>query len=391
MADEQYKWLDRDAAERLLRGEALETADADTRDQADRLAEVLGALTGEPTPTNDELPGEAAALAAFRKARTGGYGEQADVGRRARTRSAATSSPSSVSSVSSSSEADLIHLGRSPAGRRRLSRWARPVRYGLAAALAAGMIGGVSVAGTSGVLPFGGDEPESGSTATAAVTPDRPLLSPSPKETPDGGADAPTPDGGTGGQSGEGSSSRDEARGGTGPGKRPGSDGARPQKRSEQWWNGVTSACRDYRDGKNLDSGRRRNLEDAANGADMSKYCTAILGNGGGSGSADAREGQGTGQNGSSGQDGFGQDNTAKDGQGNDDEDGDSHHVRPGPGTHRGGDGKGHNGGGRADRTTFTPARPWATPAPAPAPASAPAPGPDANARPAESTSSSPA
>ena len=48
MADEQYKWLDRSAAERLLRGEPLDIVDADTRDEADGLARALRALTAEP-------------------------------------------------------------------------------------------------------------------------------------------------------------------------------------------------------------------------------------------------------------------------------------------------------------------------------------------------------
>ncbi|MCZ1001662.1 hypothetical protein O1M63_32260 [Streptomyces mirabilis] len=48
MADEQDKWLDRDAAERLLRGEPLEAVDADTQGRAKRLADVLGALAPNP-------------------------------------------------------------------------------------------------------------------------------------------------------------------------------------------------------------------------------------------------------------------------------------------------------------------------------------------------------
>ena len=64
MADEQYRWLDRDAAERLLRGEPLEAVDADTRERAEQLAEALGALATDPLPGGVELPGEAAALAA---------------------------------------------------------------------------------------------------------------------------------------------------------------------------------------------------------------------------------------------------------------------------------------------------------------------------------------
>ncbi|MGW4736561.1 hypothetical protein ACWEQC_46770, partial [Streptomyces shenzhenensis] len=69
MADEQYKWLNRETAERLLRGESLEAVDASARGQAERLAGTLGALSVEATPAGVELPGEEGALAAFRKAR----------------------------------------------------------------------------------------------------------------------------------------------------------------------------------------------------------------------------------------------------------------------------------------------------------------------------------
>ncbi|MGW4274048.1 extensin, partial [Streptomyces seoulensis] len=72
MADEQYRWLDRDTAERLLRGEPLDTVDPAVRDQAERLARALNALAADPyadaPQAAAELPGEAAALAAFRKA-----------------------------------------------------------------------------------------------------------------------------------------------------------------------------------------------------------------------------------------------------------------------------------------------------------------------------------
>lgn len=69
MADERYRWLDLETAERLLRGESLEAVDEAARDQAERLAKTLDALTVEPAPTSDGLPGEEAALAAFRKVR----------------------------------------------------------------------------------------------------------------------------------------------------------------------------------------------------------------------------------------------------------------------------------------------------------------------------------
>ncbi|MFY4717689.1 hypothetical protein [Streptomyces sp. LaBMicrA B280] len=69
MADEQDTWLNPETAERLLAGEPLEAVDPATRDQAERLARVLGALSAQATPAAVELPGEQAALAAFRKAR----------------------------------------------------------------------------------------------------------------------------------------------------------------------------------------------------------------------------------------------------------------------------------------------------------------------------------
>ncbi|XUN59991.1 hypothetical protein ACRAS7_00015 [Streptomyces lividans] len=64
MADEQDKWLDRETAEFLLRGEPLEGADPAVRDRAERLVAALGALA-PPVPAGEEL--QAAALAAFRK------------------------------------------------------------------------------------------------------------------------------------------------------------------------------------------------------------------------------------------------------------------------------------------------------------------------------------
>ncbi|NEB12429.1 hypothetical protein G3I32_26940, partial [Streptomyces coelicoflavus] len=72
MADEQDEWLDRETAELLLRGESLEGLESTgpaTRDRAGRLVAALGALSAHPVPDDGELPGEAAALAAFRKVR----------------------------------------------------------------------------------------------------------------------------------------------------------------------------------------------------------------------------------------------------------------------------------------------------------------------------------
>ncbi|MFE6876976.1 hypothetical protein ACFVBK_21035, partial [Streptomyces sp. NPDC057677] len=71
MADERYQWLDQEAAERLLRGEPVDAVDDHTRSRAERLAEALDAARTPTLPpaARTELPGEAAALAAFRAAR----------------------------------------------------------------------------------------------------------------------------------------------------------------------------------------------------------------------------------------------------------------------------------------------------------------------------------
>ncbi|MFD5076037.1 hypothetical protein [Streptomyces sp. NPDC058371] len=267
MADEQYKWLDRDAAERLLRGEPLEAVDADARKQADRLAEALGTLAAEAALSSAELPGEAAALAAFRGARTGRDGEEAFLGRRGRTRSAAHSG-----------DAGLIRLGRSGPGGRR-AHWGRPVRIGLAAALAAGMIGGVAVAAGTGALPtpFRDHAPTPGTSVSAAVTSEQPLLSPSPGATAEGGVGAPTPDGTTNGPTAGGSASDEAEDGGVASG-RPGASGRGKSGRYGKW-RGLLSSCRDFRRGKELDRERRRALEDAAQGSSrVRKYCEAVLG-----------------------------------------------------------------------------------------------------------------
>ncbi|MCF3963463.1 hypothetical protein L1885_17740, partial [Streptomyces fuscigenes] len=86
MADERDRWLDEDAAERLLRGEPVETTGPYEAVDAARLAGALHDLariadanaTGRPGPSGAAArrtglpggqPGEAAALAAFRRAR----------------------------------------------------------------------------------------------------------------------------------------------------------------------------------------------------------------------------------------------------------------------------------------------------------------------------------
>ncbi|MFI7402823.1 hypothetical protein ACIBW9_20545 [Streptomyces sp. NPDC049541] len=301
------RWLDRETAELLLRGESLEGVDPASRDQAERLAKTLDGLIVEAPLSSAELPGEAAALAAFRAARSGALAEQNAVGRH-RSRSRA-------------SDAGLVRVGGSaPASRR--TRWGRPARFGLTAALAAGMVGGVAFAATSGVLPtpFGHDEPGPVASVSVGASPNRPRVSPSQNSalgdtTPDGSR-APsthprTPHGSTGG----GSSAK------------PGSGSDDGQATGGGWWLGAPAACRDVRDGKDLTADRRRALEGAAGGSGAArvwKYCKNVLaGIDGASRGGDDKDGKGKG--------GRGNHNGKGGDQGDQGGDGDGHHIAPGP------------------------------------------------------------
>ncbi|MFJ3287438.1 hypothetical protein ACIPMW_19430 [Streptomyces sp. NPDC086669] len=255
MADELNRWLDRETAERLLRGEPLEAVDPADRDQAERLAKTLEALTAEPPPTCGELPGEAAALVAFRAVRAG--------------RDATAATPG-VPSGQAADEVGLVRLG-GPGDRRRRPRWGRPVRLALAAALAVGMVGGVAVAAGTGVLPtpFDGDEPaRPAATVPAPPATEQPLVSPSPDgDTPGGtghgGSVTPADPGATEGAK-PGGTADDKADG----------DG----RRGSGWWRAVVASCRDVRDGKTLSDERRRALTGAAGGRDRVRtYCEKVL------------------------------------------------------------------------------------------------------------------
>ncbi|MFE9096179.1 hypothetical protein [Streptomyces sp. NPDC007264] len=307
MADEQYGWLDKDAAERLLRGEPLDAVDPDTRARAARLAEALAALAAAPAPTGEEAPGEAAALAAFRAARTGADGEESCSGTSARPFAAR------------SADAGLIRLGR-PAASGGSSRWGRRVRFGLAAAVAAGMIGGVAVAAGTGVLPTPfHDEPGPAASVSAAATSPQPLLTPTP-----GGPRTPAPGATSGTRNG---SSHREAGDGSAPSGRPGSGDEHAAGGAEQWWVAVRSSCRDLADGKGLGRERQRALEDAAGGsARVKKFCRGVL-----DGKSDGQSGNGNG-NGKGKGNGKSKGNGKGNGNGN--------------GGDQGGDGEGHRGPG---------------------------------------------
>lgn len=327
MADEQYKWLDRETAELLLRGGSLDAVDATARDQAERLAKTLESLTPE-APGHAELPGEAAALAAFRAARStadanAGAAEQTSAGHRDGHRQ--TSDVDRLAGGHSSPpggghDAGLISIG-APGRAAGRPRWSRPARFGMAAALAVGMVGGVAAAATSGILPTPFDRDEPGPAVSAGVTPDRPPVSP----TPSGAQVAPTPDDSTGGTPEAGT-----------PGGTP-DDGPTAKSGAEagSWWREqAPSTCRDALGGKELTPHRRQALENAAGGATPDrvwKYCKTVLGaeaNARDGKNAKGNEGKGRGKGNGKGDDGRGN----------------------GKGNGKGGRGEGNGSGGQGDQ-----------------------------------------
>lgn len=249
MADEQDKWLDRETAELLLCGESPEAVGPAARDRSERLVRALGALSAPAVPADGELPGEAAALAAFRKVRA----ERADASAMASAQTSAQVSAALGSGAPPrSSDAGLVRIGARGDGARRPRR-SRPLRLGLAAALTVGMVGGMAAAAGTGVLPtpFGGSEPEPAATVSAAASPDRPLAPPSPL---------------------------DGARGGSAPhGAAPG-DGTAGNRDPHDRRAGLEASCREVRAGKDLDEARERALKEAAGGSSrVGKYCGDLL------------------------------------------------------------------------------------------------------------------
>ncbi|MFJ8188549.1 hypothetical protein ACIQ8D_01940 [Streptomyces sp. NPDC096094] len=260
MADEQDRWLDRETAELLLRGESPQAVDPAARERAERLAGALAALSAPPVPTSEELPGEAAALAAFRKVRA----ERADAPEGA-------SAALGQGAATPPSDAGLVRIGPRRDDARRLRR-RRPLRLGLAAALTVGMIGGAAVAAGTGVLPtpFDGTRPDPAATVSAAASPDRPPAPPSPLDGARGGS---VPGGPTPGALDRGSAG-DDADGGTAEDGDTDADG----RASGGGRPGLVAACRDVRAGKGLDGSRRRALKEAAGGSSrVGKYCGKLL------------------------------------------------------------------------------------------------------------------
>ncbi|MFD7260910.1 hypothetical protein [Streptomyces sp. NPDC059874] len=141
MADERdRRWLDEAAAEKLLRGEPLESlcpaADPRARAEAARLRAALDSLARPQTPP-DARAGEAVAVAAFRAARGAG-------------RSAA---PLPDAVLHAEPLVKIGHAGpTASAATAPAFRRGRAVRFGLAAALASVTVGGLAAAAAAGLL-----------------------------------------------------------------------------------------------------------------------------------------------------------------------------------------------------------------------------------------------
>ncbi|MGW4762723.1 hypothetical protein ACWEPD_13685 [Streptomyces pseudogriseolus] len=353
MADERYRWLDAEAAERLLSGEPPQAAGPPAGDQAERLADVLRALSAPPPTDEGELPGEAAALAAFRKSRDERTGQ-------------ADSAPHTGDGTGpGGADVGLIRLGARPPGRTGThggARRPRPARMALAAALVVGMAGGAAVLAGTGLLPTPFDDSRSGPAGAATAThPQRPLISPPARSVSPDGPEGGTADGG-----------RDGAQGGEEPGRTPtGSPPGDGRTAHGVRWKLVVSACRSWHQGRPVDGEHRRALHEAAGGAShVAAYCHDLAAGAGADGKDDEKDRDDRGGKGDKGDKGAG--GGAQDAETRVDRDEDvPQDTLPGQGDGRpdtddggqdeGGDGGGQgdgNGAGRGDTGSGADARP---------------------------------
>ncbi|WP_330445696.1 hypothetical protein [Streptomyces anulatus] len=306
MADEHYEWLDKDAAERLLRGEPVVPVGDEARTDAFRLAEALGAARGGPRPPTGELPGEDAVLAAFRQA---GHGNGVD---RLAGRAAGAAVPGRPGLL------HAVHIGSAPDTPVRRPRWSRPVRFGLVASLAGCALGGVAVAAGTGVFTgtFGGQgSPAPATSVSAAVTPG-PLISGESTDDPSSPADPPSPDepadpsspatresdgperpdgertGDTGREPGEDRPGDPDRPSGDGREETPGSGGGQDEQPggsgddtpSGNWYEQSVKACKAFRDGTLDDRSRRELIRFAKGEKNLERFCDRLLDGNGGSG-----------------------------------------------------------------------------------------------------------
>ncbi|MFE4060275.1 hypothetical protein ACFXP3_28950 [Streptomyces sp. NPDC059096] len=362
MADERDAWLDKDAAERLLRGEPVEAPDARALARQERLTGALRDMSAVTYANDEELPGEAAALAAFRQA----------------------GAPDAATDL-----LGTVRLALAPEAAG--TRWrGRPLSRGLVVAVAGCALGGFTVVAGATVLPslFGAAVPGPASSVSAGASP-RPLSSgstdrgqdrsaPSPDRPSADGAGGrapvgpsspgPTGDAARGGDGGTGDDARGEAVGYEAATGRS-ADGPRApfvphtDPASGAWYQATVDACRDFRSGA-IDPGRRKALDAAADEpGGTERYCDRLL-------DGELRSGGKDRDGGDKDRNGYGKD---RDGGGKD---------RDGHGEDGGQDGHGEDGDGEDEGGQSGNEQPQLTPAPPNRPTMAPptygAPAPEA-------------
>ncbi|WP_030290702.1 hypothetical protein [Streptomyces katrae] len=319
MADERNRWLDKAAAERVLRGgPAAPGADRRAQEAEARLRAALDMLAAPQPPAGVELPGEAAAVAAFRAAHGGAVAGGASGATSAPGASGVASAPglaamSALPGVSGPVGVDttpLVELGTAAAPLTvAASRRGRPARFALVAALAGVAVGSLAVAAGAGLLDrvthdtagpapavsLSADENPTTAGDTAGPTL-APQLRPAPLRGTDGsepgpgasqtpGADAGAVQGfGTGTGTGPGTSSgggagNDDAGGkGTGDGKDAFAGGTTLLKDADKQDRlKAVDLCEAYRSG-HMTSDRRERLSKLAQGlARIPHFCEALL------------------------------------------------------------------------------------------------------------------
>ncbi|WP_050502964.1 hypothetical protein [Streptomyces monomycini] len=361
MADDRYDWLDEEAAERLLRGEP---AGSPAGTGAAELTALLNAAaaagrgtTGRDAGQGASLPGEEAAVAAFREAR------------------AQTAASADVTAAGAAVEAVRAPGGAGAATRRRFGR---PLRRGFMVALAGCALGGVAVAAGAGVLPtpfHSGTGPAPATSVSAAESPGPPATDDTGTTTegttrmpdPAGpGTDRPEPlvtddgkDDRTGGSRspapGRSTPGRD-ATGGSGNGdgdQRPDDPQDRPDTKEKNRL-GV-AFCRTYESGRRslLGQDTLRRLERAAGGPDkVHAFCRQYLSHAQGGHNGDGRyDGDSRGSHGQGGHNGRGK---GHGGKGDDEDDDHDHRYAPSAGA----PGAAPAGPDPAGTVTTTPAAP---------------------------------
>ncbi|QPP06894.1 hypothetical protein G4Z16_11415 [Streptomyces bathyalis] len=329
--DDRYRWLDDEAAERLLHGQVVNArstrrggrhaADHDNAEGAptsgygrtapgpswarahgsvpeqrtgeETLDFFLDSLVAEQTATlhalglartgrvpaeaGGELPGEAAAVEAFREANlvtNAGHSGTVDIS------AGPTEAETVVGRRAARENQKRRSRDRRPGATRRTPLMGRPLRAGFAMAVAGCALGGAAVAAGTGVLPtpFGG-----GGSPAASVSP---LASPDEREDSAGAGGSPY-DGNGPRRGTRGGDPSDSPSGEDLAGKERGRDGkSKGPAGDEDWWNGngkgltesdkkamARALCNAYEDDK-LSTHDRFRLELVAGGPEgVKKWC----------------------------------------------------------------------------------------------------------------------